>query len=275
MTPTRLSPSKTQPLVDLQIPGCTNKLVLKLHNPPNETISSTIRATGQWEPFETRIILENLNAGDVFVDIGANIGYYTIVTANQVGPNGKVIAYEPETNNFCLLQDNIGINQLNNVTSANCGLSDKTYSSPLYLCEENSGDHRIYSDSTKRHCTNVQLVKGDDHILPITRKVNFIKIDTQGAECKILKGLRKVIALNQDHLKMVIEFWPYGLRHCGDSGLDLWRELSKYNFNYYNIDHLHHRLQPIRPAELRWWNKYTNTDISNQGFINLLVMPKK
>ncbi len=70
-----------------------------------------------YEPLETQLLLKRLKPGQTFVDIGANIGYYTLLAARQVGPAGRVYAFEPDEENFKLLQKNTEINGYSNVTS--------------------------------------------------------------------------------------------------------------------------------------------------------------
>lgn len=259
----------------LNIESSTKNLHLHVHDNPHETISKSIIETGLWESFETEVLLAHLNKGDTFIDIGANIGYYTVIAADRVGKDGRVIAYEPSKENHAILMRNIDSNSLQQVNAFNLGLSDHSCESSLFLNEENNGDHRIFNDDDKRSSVTINLANATEHLSSIVNKIDFIKIDTQGAEYHIINGLKPLIKANQQSIKLIIEFWPYGLKHCGASGLKLWRLLNGFNFDIFNIDHTNRRLSPMTPAELRLWVRDVDGDPKNEGFFNLLLTPKK
>ena len=77
------------------------------HSEQDLFVSRRIREEGFWEPHETSLILELLQPGDTFLDVGANIGYFSILAAAAVGDAGHVIAYEPDPENYRLLQTNV------------------------------------------------------------------------------------------------------------------------------------------------------------------------
>ena len=74
-------------------------------------------ALEKYEPYETELILKQVKSGDIIVDVGANIGYYTVLFADKVGKKGKIIAIEPDPINFEILQKNIKENKLFNVVA--------------------------------------------------------------------------------------------------------------------------------------------------------------
>lgn len=96
---------------------------------------------GIYEPLETEVVGREVSAGDVVVDIGAHIGYYTLMLARIVGPCGKVYAFEPDPENFTLLQRNVKENGYRNVVLLQKAVSDRNGSATLYLSDDNSGDH--------------------------------------------------------------------------------------------------------------------------------------
>ena len=107
--------------VTLRIPGMQTALQMYVHGPEDKHVSRKIREQGLWEPFETSLIVSRLNTGDVFVDVGANIGYFTLIAASLVGDQGQVYAFEPDPENYRLLEKNCAHNfsQLN--VHAVCG----------------------------------------------------------------------------------------------------------------------------------------------------------
>ena len=104
-----------QQTVALCVPGIDTRLRLYVHGPQDLHVSAAIRTHGIWEAFETSLFLSLLRAGDVCLDVGANIGYYSVLAATKVGEDGAVFAFEPESNNVALLSANLALNQCRNV----------------------------------------------------------------------------------------------------------------------------------------------------------------
>ena len=100
-------------------------------------------ALEKYEPYETKLILRQVKKSDVAVDVGANIGYYTILLADKVGKTGKVYAFEPDKINFEILLKNIKANNLENVIAVNVAVGSKNGKDYLYKSSENLGDHKL------------------------------------------------------------------------------------------------------------------------------------
>ncbi len=100
-------------------------------------------ALGKYEPYETQLILRQTKIGDTVVDVGANIGYYTLLLANKVGKTGKVYAFEPDKINFEILAKNVKENNLENVVMINAAVGKKEGKLKLHRSEENFGDHKL------------------------------------------------------------------------------------------------------------------------------------
>lgn len=96
-----------------------------------------------WEPIETNFFKREIKENDIVLDIGANIGYYTLLFARQVGTKGKVYAFEPEPNNFSLLAKNVLINKYENVIYIDKAVSDINGSQKLFLSEYNIGSQKL------------------------------------------------------------------------------------------------------------------------------------
>ena len=98
-----------------------------------DMIQSYLYFFGKWEPVITRYVLDRLGTGDVFIDVGANIGYYTLIASRRVGPNGRVFAIEAASSIFEKLQQNLAQNAVHNVTAFNVAVSDKPGQVPVWL----------------------------------------------------------------------------------------------------------------------------------------------
>ncbi len=132
----------------------------------------------------------NIKKG-IFIDVGANVGKYSIMVGNRLKNNGKVISIEPEINNFLTLKENIKLNKLNNVILENSACSEKNGLVQLYLSDY-PGQHSIYRKT--KHRIKVRSVKLDDLIKKYSlKKVNLIKIDVEGAEIDVLKGAENIL----------------------------------------------------------------------------------
>jgi hypothetical protein len=110
---------------------------------PSEGVRMQLANKGSYEPETTAIFSSLLTKGINAVDVGANIGYYTILAASRIG-NGVVFSFGLESFNFSLLQKNGDKNQLGNVRLYRLALSDKRSWSQLYLSLTSSGTHSLF-----------------------------------------------------------------------------------------------------------------------------------
>jgi FkbM family methyltransferase len=177
--------------------------------------------SGIYEPYQTRFFQSRVSRGHVVLDIGAHIGYYTLIFARQVGVAGHVFAFEPEPQNFALLSKNVDINAYTNVTLVNKAVSDNTGKLRLFISEVNKGDHRTYDPHDGRgfygphnSFIEVESIRLDDYFAGFNREVNFVKMDIQGAEYCALKGMASLLEKSPS-VVLVTEFWPYGLALSG------------------------------------------------------------
>ena len=176
-------------------------------------ISTHIRDNRVWEAVETAMVCKLISPGDVVVDIGAHIGYFTVLFSNLVEERGKVYGFEPEKDNYSLLESNILTNKLENVTIENLALSDKSGEALLYLSNGNKGDHRL-TPVKGREEQKVNQITFDQY-LQGSQRIDFIKSDTQGHELKVLQGMTQIIHANKEHLCCLLEFAP-GLLNSQD-----------------------------------------------------------
>ena len=202
-------------------------LVLHLH-PGDRVITRELLATGVWEQTETELFLREVGPGDVVIDVGANVGYYTVLAANEVGAEGKVIAFEPDPDNFSYLKKSVEANGFKNVVLEQKALSNAPGSVSLYLNDQNKGDHRLFPADERRSSTTVEAIAFDDYDLG-GRSVSFIKIDTQGAEGAILEGMLRTLRANRD-VDLAVEFWPHGLTLAGYSARQLAERFTELSF---------------------------------------------
>lgn len=201
-------------------------------NSKDYVVSSELMTYGVWEKAETEFILKFLKPGMNFLDIGANIGYYSLLSARAVGLDGAVHAFEPEPGNFELLSKNISANKLKNIYPLNKAVSNKEEMKQLFLSAANYGAHSFAEGNVPlgvEGSVSVSTLRLDDYWREHGRgKIDFIKMDTQGAEGDILEGAEKV--LEESSPVILMEFWPYGLRGFGREPQTVLSLLEKYGY---------------------------------------------
>ncbi len=166
-----------------------------------------------FEPDEVALVKKNVFPGSVVIDIGANIGYYTLLFAKLVGAHGHVFAFEPEPANFLLLTKNILLNNYNNVTWVPKAVASSNKRMKLFLCDESSGMHRIYPSLVCDQSLSVDAVSLDTFSPLQHKKIDFIKMDIEGAEYMAMYGMQNIIKKNSP--KLLTEFSPAALFESG------------------------------------------------------------
>ncbi len=199
-----------------------------------------------YEPFETSLLSAEIRLGMTIVDVGANIGYYTLLFSKLTGDAGRVYAFEPEPQNFALLRQNLTRNNRTNVVALNRAASDQVGPSFLYLSTENHGDHQAYPSEDGRRKVPITMTRLDDCV---EGPVDLIKMDVQGFEAHALSGMEKVIAASP-RLTIFTEFWPEGLRRAGSAAADFLRRLRSFDLEIFFINEYANRLEPADDAEL-------------------------
>ena len=203
---------------------------------------------------EIELMEHILKHGDTVVDVGANIGLMTVFMAQAVGERGRVFAFEPGPENVALLRKNIEANYHENVTITSAAVSDHSGTLTLFLSDFNVGDHRIYdpaegmrslpssnSELYEKLATHdcresfpVKAVSLDDFFKDKPR-IAFIKIDVQGAEGAVLRGMLGILKTNPG-IKILSEFWPAGLKMFGIEAGEYLKTFRGLGFDFYETD---------------------------------------
>jgi FkbM family methyltransferase len=197
---------------------------------------------GYLQKGETRVFKRIVREGMTIVDIGAHIGYYTLMAAKLVGEKGKVFAFEPDPDNYRLLVKNIEANGYNNVIPVPKAVSNQAGTTKLFLSPEDSGAHRIYNSHDGRKSIQVETVTLDGFFKDKENRIDIIKMDIEGAEIAALQGMKKI--LKNDDLKLLTEFWPQAIRTFGYSPEDGLSELVGYGFRLFCINELKGEIIP-------------------------------
>lgn len=187
-------------------------------------------ALGKYEEYETKLLLRQLKSDDIVVDVGANIGYYTLLMAKIAK---KVYAIEPDKENFKILKKNIEQNKLKNVHLINVAVGNKQSKIKYYQSEENFGDGRVYKTIIPRTSYTV-LSQKLDNILSNEQKISLVKIDTQGWEPAVIEGAKKIV--EKDKPIIFLEYWPEGYQKAELDGKKMLSYLQKVYKNIWQID---------------------------------------
>jgi len=215
-------------------------------NPEDAVITPRLWSRGVWEPTETSWLVRSLRPGDVFVDVGANVGYYTLLGARLVGERGRVYAFEPDPTNFEILRRNVRLNGFDNVTLEEKAVSDEGGWIQLFLAPSNKGDHRIYQpEGEQREKLDVEAVALDAYFQGREEKVDCLKLDTQGAEAVIVRGMQGLLRRSKS-VVMLLEYSPWHLAGLGSTAEDLLGGLAPHGFEMFDFGMGGTELRPLR-----------------------------
>lgn len=206
-------------------------------------ISDALLKHGVYEPFETELLRRVLRRGSVFLDVGANIGYHTLVGADAVSQEGVVVAVEPSESNLQLLRRNVDGAGFTNVTIIDCAVGSISGSVMLYESTCNTGDHRSYPvEGRQGHEVPVRPL--DEVLEAIGVVPAVIKIDIQGFEQWALEGATRSISQTRE-CALLTEFWASGLVGAAASPIGYYDLLRSLGFELFEIDEENRRLQPF------------------------------
>ncbi len=182
-------------------------------------VGARIAVKRSYEPEVTRAMREALKPGMVMLDLGANIGYYSLLAASRIGPQGKVIAFEPGRESCDLLKLSLDANGFRNVTVHNCAVADINGVVGFGVDDSNGA---ISRDDPAKSQYQVQAVKLDDFLKDEPR-LDVVKIDIEGAEGRAIQGMQGLLTR---HRPIVFtEFFPAALQQqsaiSGEAYLDL------------------------------------------------------
>lgn len=158
--------------------------------------------------------------GMTVLDVGGNIGVYTVLLSRLVGPAGRVISFEPDPDLCASLRENCARNGCTNVTVHGFALGRQADRLVLRRLILNSGDNTLGAGGSGLFRQEVAVeVVALDEFLPGLRP-DFVKVDVQGWELPVLQGMAHTLAANPQ-AALCVEFWPAGLRRAGYAPGDL------------------------------------------------------
>ena len=188
---------------------------------------------GTWEPQESGFLRARLRPGMTLLDIGANVGYFSVLGAQAVGPSGTVVAIEPDPTNYALLCANLWEARAGNVEPIRAAASSFSGPLPLSLSNDNCGDHRSFIERPGERVLAVSGVRVDE-VFDADSRVDLVKIDIQGADHRAVLGMEGLLARCQPLL--LVEFWPRGIEELGDRPVDVLSYYRSLGFSVSLLD---------------------------------------
>jgi len=238
----------------------------------------TPRYTGHYcenayENFTSDLLLNLSRDNMLFIDIGAHYGYYTVLMGTR-HPDCKIIAFEPVPENFEILKRNISLNQLKNTELHNVAVSDSDGVRKFNVTEASDScgfyEHPLTQTSKVIKVRTVCL----DNFLKETPKVpTIIKLDAEGHEPHILKGMKKIL-IASENIKLIIEFNPKCLRSGGYKPAGLLEDIFQYGFDTYVIDDNKRLTYKLTQDSFEKWHDYLPEGDENRA-TNLLCIKKE
>lgn len=169
---------------------------LRMHGHTTDLIQRFVYYFGQWEPVISDWFRQHIRPGDVVIDVGANVGWYTLLAAKLVGPTGRVISVEASPTIAGRLRANVTLNPevADRVTVHNCAAGDREGSVPLFLADaENTGRSSIHGEPGMVREAEVSMKPLAALLADVDLgRVRAIKIDVEGAEAEVVSGLLPV-----------------------------------------------------------------------------------
>ena len=210
-------------------------------------VVALLAESGDLEPGTRLLIGRLLVPGDVYVDVGANLGLHTLAAGAALQRRGQIIAFEPFPSTRVLLEETLHINGLRAISTIHqAAVSDHTGRQSLYL-GNTCGHHSLFAlagtDASPAAPVEVDTVRLDD-MLARDAPVTLIKIDAEGAELEVLRGAAATVAANPD-IGLIVEF---GISHLARNrhGSAQWlAEFEAFGLDYQAID-------PVSGALQRW-----------------------
>ncbi len=257
--------------INLQVPNraMTMRIELDPDLPAEQTVLGFLKANRLYEPDIAEVMIRAIAPGDVVLDVGANIGFFTLLMAVLTGPAGRVVSFEPGDDNLTRLRRNIALNGLTNISVVGRPAWHSTGEVTFYLNRDSSGGHALWDPgqfpSNALSRANPQLIRMQATTIDAElaslglAPPKLVKIDTEGAEHAVLQG---AAGLLRHHAVpyIIAELHDFGLEAIGSSQQGLRRFMLDYGYETFAL-YQNGALPKLIPAETR---------LTSQYFFNLL-----
>lgn len=194
----------------------------------DENLTEFVRKEKCWEPWNTRIIRERVRQGMDVADVGSGWGYFLLIFSKLVGPNKCVVGFEPNPISRSILRKNMDQNQVTNYFVVPCAISNFDGTAKMHYRDNDLGSSSIQDHTGTPERGSVTVHRLDELF---HRPLDFVKIDAEGADFKVLEGMRNIIA-RSPNIKMVCEYIP--AFHKGTEG-EPFDIIDSLGLNYFYV----------------------------------------
>lgn len=223
-------------------------------------ISGMIEHFGTWEPLEQKWISENVNPGSIVYNLGANIGYHSIVSSNSQSKDGRVIAVEASKGLCEIIEKNCEYKNINNIEVFNFAITNKNGSLTMYYSENNCGDNRVLNSNAGGRSEKVKSITINELIKKIGEDPDIIIMDIQGWETHVLTNMKKT----SKRVKCLFEFTP---NFIIEMGFSVEEEIKNIIDSGWTIKNLNDEVIDIYEI----YNQYTKDPTPENFFLNLVA----
>ncbi|MGW7272230.1 FkbM family methyltransferase [Streptomyces sp. NPDC054864] len=203
-----------------------------------DLIQRFISLYGVWEPHMTRWLQGRLGAGDTFVDVGANVGYFAVLGSRLVGSTGRVVAIEASPTFHDRVLQHIGLNDCANVRAVNAAVSDSHQTLTFVLASSNNmGANSIVPYDGPAESSFEMAARPLPEILDEDElsRARVIKIDVEGAEGGVIRGLAPALGELRPDVEIAVEVTPDRMSQLGDSIDELMETMARHGFHTYRL----------------------------------------
>ncbi len=204
-----------------------------------DSVAREVCYTGGYEPQETALAAGLLRRGDVFVDVGANWGYFSLAAAHWVGRSGRVIAFEPEPRLHRMLAANLAVNALTHVVAHRTAVAEGAGRLAFAAFRPDDGNWGISRAVAAGVATDFDAdATSLDAALDAegVERVRLVKIDVEGGEAAVLTGMQRGLAAGR-YRHILLECHPHLLAERGESAAGCVRRLLAAGYRAWVIDH--------------------------------------
>ena len=217
----------------------------------NDYIGREILASGSYEPHVTAVVKRVLKAGSTFLDIGANLGYFSLLASRLVGATGKVMCFEPNPQNQQLIYSSMLENHVENVRVFPYAASDAAGILKFATVGSNGGVVTSEAKNQRHHFLVPSVVL--DEVLKEEESIDLVKIDVEAHEPAVLKGMAGLLKRNRS--RIIVEFHPWALQLANLAPPEeLLQQLSSFGYSLTIIEPTGNCLRALSSREiLDYW----------------------
>jgi len=224
----------------------------RLAGTTNDILQQYLYYFGHWEPQVTAFVKRRLKPGDGFVDVGANIGYFSLLAVRCVGPTGSVLSVEASPAVFDLLRANIARNRAA-VRALHLAASDAPGRLALYSGDEcNCGTATLAGPPGSTPQAVVEAAPIDDVMTrEESTKARLVKVDVEGAEAAVVAGMKSLLNTGREDREFLVEIHPEMLARMNCTPEDVLRPFHQAGFHAYVMENDYDAAAYLRPARPR------------------------